>query len=259
MNYFVINTWLQHSGIQRANLNSSMPPTTQSEASALSRTSTEIPQPNAHASNPGATVASSSASRAQFLVSRPMDDEELPDYDPGTRSMNIAEKASNLERTEAILNAESAVNNPGAPSKSDPPAYTFEGDGDNEMDDELSQYINQAVAEELKRRYRIREVYPKEGTFVYSWLPHAMQQAFTGRPEIVSLLDAKSFTVMGYETAPRIIKEVESILPLLRMSRDGSGDDTVFVNASNTVKIIVKALTKFVNVQSPTPGDNFSE
>ena len=260
-NYFMISTRLQSQTYgDNVSIASSQPTATQSVDSNEHLDPQRILARMESGRSSYEASSSSSISRLPSNIHMPDADEELPGYDPGTRKTTTREKADMLERTAAIGNAEEAINN-GMPVGADPPKYSFDAQNSsgNEMDDELAHYINQAVAQELKRRYKARELDPKSEAFVYSWLPDVMQEKFVGRPDIVSLLDAKSFTVMGYETAPRISADLEKLMQALQMSADGSGDDTIFLEAINTVKVMIRALARFGSIQNPMPKKIMSE
>lgn len=254
-NYFLISNRLQghtaEANISGAPTNQSVQPRPDHGTALLDPRKITDDAASGHTSI-GEASSSSSITRLPSNLHVPDANEELPGYEPGSRTINTREKADLQERTAAIESATASA---------DPPKYTFDSQGstDNEMDSDLATYIQNATAYELKRRYKARELSPHEGPFVYSWLPEHMQESFRGRPDIVSLLDAKSFSVMGYETAPRTTHELEKLMPALQLSADGSGDDTIFLEAINTVKVMIKALARFVSIQNPVVGKSFSE
>lgn len=266
--YFFIESWLG-THLRRGSDGLQPPISTRradslSDASSSHTSSRETSSSKGLEAPPAHTVTPSiSAPRIPLLGTTAHEDEELPGYTPGKKPTTIGEKVRNLDQTTAILNAEAAITTPGgssAAAAAAPPAYTFEEGNDQEMDEEFSRYIHQSIASELKRRYQLREANPTMGPFTYAWLPKMYQLQYAGREEVQAMLDANSFTVMGYQTAPHYLQKIEAMLPILRMSADGTADDTIFTNGSGTIRTMVKALAKYVTIQARNSGtDQFSD
>ena len=199
------------------------------------------------------TPASSSAPRVDLLSTAEVE-EELPGYTPGKKPTTIAEKTQNLDRNAAMMNSEDLTHQIASSSGVSPPAYTFDVGSDQEMDEEFTQYIKTAIGNELKRRVYERELHPDRGPYPYSWLPKSMQVQYAGRSETLTMLEGKSFTVMGYETTPRCLDEIERLLPVLRISADGTGNDETYIDGIRTLKIMSSAMHKFGKVQDPRAG-----
>lgn len=260
-NYFVINGWLEQKAAARPpTLVSSSIPTNVPELSTvhtdptLAHWQTELPVQVIAPSYP-----STSADVSQDI--RFNAHEDLPGYESGTQPSTVQEKAHMQEQMTAIANVDAALSDANQLVDEDPPDYTLVVDESAEsvMDEELTRYIREAVSFELRRRYKERELHPTKGPFVYSWLPVVIQAKFANRAEMVSLLDAKSFTIMAYETAPRVTDELKGLLSILLSSAESPGDNKIFLEAVDTVQIMIKALSRFVSIQHPTHGASMSE
>lgn len=187
-------------------------------------------------------------------------DEELPEYTPGKKPTTVMEKAQNLDGTTAIMNLETPVDQFGSSSGASPPAYTFDTESDQEMDEEFTRYIKNAIGNELKRRVYERDLHPDRCSYPYTWLPKSMRVQYATRSEIFTMLEGNSFTVMGYETAPWCLGEIDRLLPILRVSADGTGNDAIFNDGVRTLKIMASAMHKFGKVQDPrASNETFSD
>lgn len=231
--YFFISDWLKESYSEDVN-----------------KGRVETAHNGAGPSNQETTFASSSEPRVDLLPTESLEDEELPGYTPSKKPTTVAEKVQTLDQTMAFRDLEGPAQM-AASSSASPPAYTFEEGSDQEMDEEFSRYIQKAIGDELKRRYVQRDLNPEQGPHPYSWLPKSLQEQYAGRTEILTMMDAKSFTTMAYETAPRFLDEIERLLPVLSMS----GSDAVFGDATHSLKTMSSAMHKFNAIQDQSPGN----
>lgn len=201
------------------------------------------------------------ARRIELAPSQP-EQEELPDYTPGERRVPTVEKSRELDETTAALTSASIIPQIGSNSKSAPPAYTFEDGDDQEMDDEFLQHIRRAVEREARAQFLDRQNNPDQGPHPYDWLPRSLQERYARSPEIVSLMDPKSFSVMAYETAPRCMTEIQRLLPLLRVSVENKSHTTegALGEAIESLKLLSTVLPKFVAIQNQrSVNERFSD
>ncbi|KAH7355015.1 hypothetical protein BKA65DRAFT_497483 [Rhexocercosporidium sp. MPI-PUGE-AT-0058] len=179
------------------------------------------------------------------------EEEELPGYTPGARRGTIEEKVQSLEQTTLIMNHSEPIDMMATSSKA-PPAYTFEEGHDEQVDQVFDRYIKEAVDNEVSRRAIERIHHPDAEARAYSWLPKAMQSQYTGREDIVSLLEPNSFSVMAHETAPRCNEEIERLMSLLRVTfehKNLSQSAGVVNDAFKCLDSMSKAISKFMLLQ----------
>lgn len=198
---------------------------------------------------------SSLAPRIELLSSRVEEgNDELPEYTPGKKPTTAVEKAQNLDSAAAVMNLENPSDRFGSSLGASPPAYTFDTESDQEVDEEFALYIRNSIGNELKRRVIERKSHPDRFSSPYAWLPKSMQAQYAKRPEILTMLEGKSFTVMGYVTAPWCWDEIDRLLPKLGTSADGTGSDAITNDGIRTLKTMASAMHRFIKVLGPRPG-----
>ncbi|KAL2070718.1 hypothetical protein VTL71DRAFT_13744 [Oculimacula yallundae] len=191
------------------------------------------------------------------------DDEELPDYTPGATRGTIEEKVQSLEQTTMVMNHSEPVESMATSSKA-PPGYTFESGHDEQVDQDFNRYIKEAIDNEASRRAVERIQNQNAEGHVVSWLPKAMQSEYRARRDIVPLLEANSFSVMGHQTAPRCNDEIERLMSLLRVTfehKNLSQSVGVVNDAFRCLDSMSKAISKFMLLQDQhaVSPDRFSD
>ena len=186
-----------------------------------------------------------------------------PDYTPREKSQDISENTHTTEQSTDLV-AISILDEPaGASSKAAPPPYSFEDGGDLDANEGFSLWIGKAMEREANIRHLQRERYPQLGPHAYSWLPRSIQASYKNRIDVVSIMEANSFTVMAYETAPRCHEEIERLTGLLRIFGDNLGVETntrVLGDALRTLKTMSSGIRKFTTLQDQSPiADKFSD
>lgn len=137
------------------------------------------------------------------------EDESLPGYSPGAKRGTVEEKVQSLEQTMRLMTLSNPVEQIATPSKAAPPAYTFEEGSDEVIDDEFSQYNRKATDVEANRLFLERERNPELAIHTpLFWLPKTNRGDYRGRENVIQVMDAKSFTTMAYDTAPRCVEEM---------------------------------------------------
>jgi len=88
-----------------------------------------------------------------------------------------------------------------------------------------------------------------------------LQATYRYSQGIQTVMDAKSFSVMSYETSPRAYEETQRLKHLIRISFDSKhieGDGTVG-EASKSLDVMTTALSKFAVLQDQKTGMRFSD
>ena len=192
------------------------------------------------------------------------EEEDLPpDYTAGPQRQTIAEKVQSLETTSRLMAIDSPIMSVGASSSTEPPPYTFDEGNDQAVDEEFSRLIQRAIEKEANYRYLDREEDPARGPHGYSWLPKSFQLDYKNRRDVITFLDATSFSTMAYETAPRLQKEVERLAALLRIYYDhkkgAAGRDSIG-EAFHTIDVLSAATGKFGLFEDLKPkAENLSD
>lgn len=171
--------------------------------------------------------------------------DELPGYTPGAKRGTIEEKVQSLEQTTMAMNLGASAQDMASSSKAAPPAYTFEAGQDEQLDQDFTKYIEDAVHTEASRRSIEQSQYPDTAPHPYGWLPKAMHSQYRSRDDIIPMLDAQSFSTMAFETGPRCNQEIDRLTSLMRASFEHgklSQTDQVIRDATRCSETIVSAL-----------------
>jgi hypothetical protein len=192
-------------------------------------------------------------------VDRREEEEELPGYTPGAQRGTIEEKSQNLEQTRRMMTMVDPEQFIPTSSNAAPP-YTFEEGIEEDLDADISKCIKKAKEIEATKRFLSKEETPDLLPHPCDWLPKAMIAEYKDSDEIIQMMDAASFSVMAYETAPRCLQQIERLHRLLRVSFEHRGEVNIIEKVFQSLNIASTALSKFILVRGQhNSGVNFSD
>jgi hypothetical protein len=175
--------------------------------------------------------------------------DELPGYTPGARKGTIEEKVQALEQTTLVMR-ETPVEPTASSSKAEPPAYTFESGADEFLDDNFSGYIDLAIQAEAEIRKSQRLDDYELGAYPWSWLPPSMRNQFRQMKGVAERLPPDSFSVMAYDTCPRLSADMEALKRMMKSSFENStASNPAIQDAFRSLKVLSNAVKKFPLLQ----------